>query len=223
MGLGTDFARLLLFALVGWTALGAIGVTISFRRGEHRQGRRNLAWVAAVWAIYISVLLTVSLRARPRVLLPGQEHCFDSLCFSVVRTEAVAGYVAPRGEQLVRVYLSIRNRSGKRSPGDSHLKIYLVDSRGRRWEQAGGLEGVHLSAPVAPEETITTAPVFKVADDADGLMLVLSHGRRLPYFLIFGDPDSVLHTPLHFSLPHQQALRGNGLLLDLTGLISRSI
>ena len=200
MGLGTGFARLLLYVLLGWTALGAIGVTISFRRGERRPGRRNLAWIIAIWVIYLSVLLTVSLRAKPHPLSPGQEHCFQSLCFSVVRTEIVPGYLATPGERLVRVYLRIANHSGKRSPGDSHLKLYLVDSSGRRWEQAAGLEGVHLSTAVGPGETVITAPVFRVAHDADGLTLVLSHGRRLPYLLIIGDPDSILHAPVHLSL-----------------------
>jgi hypothetical protein len=202
MGLGTGFARLLLFALLGWTALGAIGVTVSLRRGEQRQGRRNLAWIVGIWVIYISVLLTVSLRAKAPSVPAGQERCFNSLCFSIVRTETVPGYLPKRGEHLVRVSLRIANHSEKRSPGDSHLKLYLVDSRGRRWEQAAGLEGVHLATSVGPGETIITAPVFKVADDADGLTLVLTHGRMLPHLLIIGDPDSFLHAPMHFSVSH---------------------
>jgi predicted permease len=65
MGLGTGFARLLLFALMGWTALGAIGVTISLRRGERRQAGRNLIWIVAIWLVYLSTLLTVSVMAKP--------------------------------------------------------------------------------------------------------------------------------------------------------------
>ncbi|HEU4636641.1 MAG TPA: hypothetical protein VFS41_10715 [Edaphobacter sp.] len=200
MGIGTGFARLLLFALLGWTALGAIGVTISFHRGERRQGRRNLAWIVAVWLIYISGLVTVSLRAKPRSLAPGHEHCFDSLCYSVERTETVPGYLAKPGERLVRVSIRVTNRSGKSSSGDSKLRLYLMDSQGRRWEQAAGLQGVHLSTRIGKDDTYVSAPVFMVPDDAEELELVLTHGRRFPFLLMIGDPDSVLHPPVHFSL-----------------------
>lgn len=202
MGLGSGFARLLLFALLGWTALGTIGVTVSLRRGERVQGRRNLLWIIAIWLIYMSVLLTASLRAKSRALPPGQEHCFDSLCFSVLRTEIVPGYLEKPGEHLLRIYLRIANHSSKSIAGDSHLKLYLDDSNGRRWEQAAGLEGVHLSSTIGPGSSIITAPIFKVAEDADGLTLALSHGRRLPNLLIIGDPDSLLHPPVQFSIAH---------------------
>lgn len=202
MGIGTGFARLLLLALLGWTALGAIGVTVSFRRGERAQGRRNLLWIIGIWILYISILLIVSVKTKPRALPPGQEHCYESQCFSVVRTETVPGYLGRRGEHLLRVYLRISNHSGKSIAGDSHLKLYLVDSSGRRWEQAAGLQGVHLSSTIGAGSTAVTAPIFKVADDAYGLKLVLTHGRRLPYLLIIGDPDSMLHAPVQLSLAH---------------------
>ena len=79
MGIGAGFARLLLYALLGWTALGAIGVTISFRRGERFQGRKNLGWIAAIWIIYIGILLSVSLTPKPRVM-PPNIHFPSRLC-----------------------------------------------------------------------------------------------------------------------------------------------
>jgi hypothetical protein len=200
MGIGTGFARLLLVALLGWTALGAIGVTISFRRGERFQGRRNLGWIAAIWLIYIGILLAVSLAAKPRVVPRGQDYCFDSLCFSVVRTETVPGYLATRGERIVKVYIRIANHSDKRNSGDSHLKLYLVDANGRRWDEAPGLEGVHLSTPVGPRQTILSAPVFNVSHAAKGLRLVLTHDHSLSYLLLLGDTGSIFHSPTYFSL-----------------------
>lgn len=200
MGIGAGFARLLLYALLGWTALGAIGVTISFRRGERFQGRRNLGWIAAIWIIYIGILLTVSLTARPRVVPPGKDSCFDSLCFSVVRTETVPGYLATRGERIVKVYVRIANHSDKRNSGASHLKLYLVDSSGRRWDEAPGLGGVHLSTAVGPRQTVLSAPVFKVDHAAEGLRLVLTHDHSFPYLLLLGDSGSIFHGPTYFPL-----------------------
>ncbi|QHS53346.1 hypothetical protein [Edaphobacter sp. 12200R-103] len=200
MGIGAGFARLLLYALLGWTALGAIGVTISFRRGERFQGRKNLGWIAAIWIIYIGILLSVSLTAKPRVVLPGRDYCFDSLCFSVVRTETVPGYLGNRGERIVKVYVRITNHSDKRNSSDAHLKLYMVDARGRRWDEASGLEGVRLSTPVGPRQTVLTTPVFKVGPSAEGLRLVLTHDHNLPYLLLLGDTGSIFHGPAYLSL-----------------------
>lgn len=200
MGIGTGFARLLLVLLVGWTAIGAVGVTISFRRGDRIRGRRNMAWIGVIWLGYAAVLLAVSLTARPRIVPAGQEQCLDSLCFTVVGTESVPGYLARHGEKIVRVSLRIANHSDKRSPGDGHVEVYLVDSHGRRWDELPGLEGVHLSTPIGAKGMIVSAPVFKVPQDAEDLRLVLTHGHRLPYLLVIGDPDSLMHPLLSFSL-----------------------
>jgi hypothetical protein len=41
---------------------------------------------------------------------------------------------------------------------------------------------------------VTSEPVFKVAADATGLALVLTHGRGLPGVLTVGDRDSLFHS-----------------------------
>jgi hypothetical protein len=131
---------------------------------------------------------------------PGKDYCFDSLCFSVVRTETVPGYLATQGERVVKVYIRIANRSDKKNSGDSHLAFYLVDSRGRRWDTVPGLEGVRLSTPVGPHQTVLSTPVFKVDHAAEGLRLVLTHDHSLSYLLLLDDTGSLLHGPAYLSL-----------------------
>jgi hypothetical protein len=48
-------------------------------------------------------------------------------------------------------------------------------------------------AKVAGGGSIVSEPVFKVAGDATGLRLVLTHGRWQPGVLVIGDSDSWLH------------------------------
>jgi hypothetical protein len=70
---------------------------------------------------------------------------------------------------------------------------YLVDAQGRRWEESLGVNGVGLTAKVTGGGSVVSEPVFKVAANATGLGLVLTHGRWQPGVLVIGDSDSWLH------------------------------
>lgn len=202
MGMSGKWAELLLLILVGWTLVGALGVTLSYRRGERGHARRHLAWIGGIWLLYLAILLGTSLAAMPRSVSLGQEQCFDSLCFATIRADDIPGYLASHGEQIVRVSIRITNHAAKRSSGDKHLIAYLLDSRNRRWDEVQGLEGVRLSTPVGPGESVISTPVFKVADDAQHLRLIFTHGRRVPNLLLLGDRDSLLHPLVTVPLPH---------------------
>jgi hypothetical protein len=61
---------------------------------------------------------------------------------------------------------------------------------------------VGLTARVAGGDSIVSEPVFKVAGDATGLGLVLTHGWRQPGVLVIGDSDSLLHQHTVIRLGH---------------------
>jgi len=46
---------------------------------------------------------------------------------------------------------------------------------------------------VAGGDSVVSEPVFKVAADASGLGLVLTHGQWQPGLLVIGNSDSLLH------------------------------
>lgn len=193
-GTGISWAGLPL-VLTGWTLVGALGVTLSFRRKERSTARRHLGWIAGVWLLYLVVLLAVSLTAHPRSVLPGQPQCMGKLCFTVVQSEAMPGYLARNGERVLRVFIRISNRSPEKRLAEKGLEAYLVDSQDRRWYEVPGLQGIPLTTAVAPDASILSELVFKVPADATGLRLILTHGRGLPYALMLGDRDSLLHPP----------------------------
>lgn len=197
---GIGWAELLLLLLVGWTLIGILGVTVSVRRREHASARRNLIWIAGVWLIYLGILLSVSLTARPLLVAPGQEQRIGDLGFTVINTETRPGYLASHGERVLHVSIRIANHSRKNRQGDRWMMVYLVDSRNRRWSEIPGLQGIALSTTIAPGGSVITQPVFKVPADATGLRLVLTHGHRLPNLLLLGDRDSLLHPPVSVPL-----------------------
>jgi hypothetical protein len=184
--------ELLLLGLVGWTAIGVIGVGVSLWRGERQRVRRGVAWLIGVWVVYLCLLTGVSLGQGQRVVAMGEPQCFDDMCFRVTRVEEVPGFLIRDGRRLLRVSVQVTNK-GRKAQSEGLIRAYLLDGQGRRWEMSPGVNGVELTARVAGGESVVSEPVFKVAADASGLGLVLTHGRWQPGVLVVGDSDSLLH------------------------------
>jgi hypothetical protein len=184
--------ELLLLGLVGWTAIGVIGVGASARRGERQRVRRGVAWLVGVWVVYLCVVIGVSLGQGQRVVAMGEPQCFDEMCFRVIGVEEVPGFLIRDGRRLVRVSVKVTNR-GRKAKRDGLIRAYLVDGQGRRWEMSPGVNGVELTTRVAGGGSVVSEPVFKVAGDISGLGLVLTQGRWQPGVLVIGDSDSLLH------------------------------
>ncbi len=184
--------ELLLLGLVGWTAIGVVGVGVSARRGERERVRRGLGWLFGVWVVYLSVVIGVSLGQGQRVVAMGKPQCFDEMCFTVTRVEEVPGFLIRDGRRLLRVSVQVTNQ-GRKAQREGLIRAYLVDAQGRRWEMSQGVNGVELTTRVAGGASVVSEPVFKVAADASGLGLVLTHGRWQPGVLVIGDSDSLLH------------------------------
>ena len=190
--MGMKATELLLLGLVGWTAIGVIGVAVSLSRGERQRVRRGVGWLIGVWAVYLSVLIGVSLGQGQRVVAMGEPQCFGEMCFRVTRVEEVPGFLIRDGRRLLRVSVQVTNQ-GRKAQRDALIRAYLVDGQGRRWEMSPGVNGVELTARVAGGGSVMSTPLFKVAADASGLGLVLTHGRWQPGLLVIGDSDSLLH------------------------------
>jgi hypothetical protein len=188
-----NLREFLLVGMVGWTALGALGVSVSLVRREREKVLRGVTWIAGVWVVYLAMLVTVSLVQPQRVVAMGQEQCFDDMCFAVVGAEEVPGFLIRDGSRLVRVSVRVSNRGRGRPQSEGLIRAYLVDAQGRRWEESTGVGGVRLTARVAAGDSVVSEPVFKVAGDATGLELVFTHGWKQPGVLVIGDSDSWLH------------------------------
>jgi hypothetical protein len=192
MGVGMRVTELLLLGLVGWTVIGVVGVGVSVWRGEGQRVRRGVAGLVGVWVAYLCVLVGVSLGQRQRVVAIGEPQCFDEMCFTVTGVEEPPGFLILDGRRLVRVEVRVTNR-GRTAQSEGLIRTYLVDGQDRRWEELPGVNGVGLTARVSGGDSVVSEPVFKVAADATGLRLVLTHGRRQPGVLVIGDSDSWLH------------------------------
>jgi hypothetical protein len=188
-----NYRELLLLVLVGWTAVGAAGITISLVRREHRKAARHSLWIVAVWVVYMTILLGTSLRQPQKVVALGQDRCFDEMCFAATGVQELPGYLIRDGSRLIRVSVRISNHGKEKMQSEGLIRAYLIDRQGRRWEESTAVSGVQLTAKVAAGDSVMSQPVFKVPGDATGLGLIFTHGQRQPGVLVIGDSDSLLH------------------------------
>ena len=195
-GAGMKLTEVLLFGVVGWTAIGVVGTFVAWRQGgrqgERQRVRAGVLWMVGVWVVYLCVLVGVSLRQKQKVVALGEPQCFDEMCFTVSRVEEVPGSLIRDGRRLLRVTVLVTNH-GRSAESEGLIQAYLIDMQGRRWEESRGVNGVRLNARVGGGQTVLSEPVFKIAGDATGLRLVFTHGWKQPGVLVIGDSDSVLH------------------------------
>jgi hypothetical protein len=188
-----NLRELLMWALVGWTAIGILGIFVSLVRREQTGVARGLAWMAGVWVIYLGVLMGVSLTQPQRVVAMGEEQCFGEMCFAVVKVEEVPGFLIHDGSRLMRVSVQVRNKERRGAQSEGLIRAYLVDAQGRRWEESAGVNGIRLTTRVTAGDSVVSEPVFRVAGNASGLELVFTRGWRQPGALVIGNSDSWLH------------------------------
>jgi hypothetical protein len=188
-----NLRELLLLGVVGWTAIGTLGVSVSLARREREKAVQGAAWIVGVWVVYLTALMMVSLVQPQQVVAMRQEQCFDEMCFAVVEVDEVPGFLIRDGSRLVRVAVRVTNRGRGKAQSEGLMRAYLVDAQGRRWEESAGVNGVPLTAKVEAGDSVVSEPVFKVPHDATGLELVLTHGWKQPGVLVIGDSDSWLH------------------------------
>lgn len=184
----------ILFGVMGWTALGAVGVFRSLRNGRRTEAKRNLAWLAAVLGAYLVVLLLVSAIQPQKIVAMGQDQCYGLMCFTVSSVDEVPGLIAGDSSRVLRVTIRVSNR-GRSADEESLLQAYLVDSKSRVWEPLPGLSGNHLAGRVAGNSQMLSQPMFRVAQDSTGIGLVLTHGNWQRRRLVIGDSDSLGHRP----------------------------
>ncbi len=188
-----NFRELLLLVLMGWTAVGAIGVTVSLAKQERAKALRHFMWIVGVWVFYMTVLLWTSLTQPQKTVAIGQDQCFDEMCFAVMQVQELPGFLIQDGSRLIRVSVRISNHGKGKTQSEGLIQAYLIDKQGRKWAESTAVSGVRLTARVAAGDSVVSQPVFKVAKDATGLGLVFSHGQRQPGVLVIGDSDSLLH------------------------------
>jgi hypothetical protein len=175
-----DLLFILLFLASAGIWITAASMALSGAGG--RALRILRAWAMGFGA-YMAVVATTSLAGPRRVLRPGDPLCSDDWCLFVESaTRTVAG-----GRAEYRVNLRISSRALRVAQREKDAAVYLEDGFGRRYAPLRDPSAVPLDVRLEPGESIATARVFELPQNARAIGMVFRHEGGFPIgWLIIG-------------------------------------
>jgi hypothetical protein len=184
----TVFDLLFIAVFVATVALvGLAGLAALRRRRAHAIALlRRLGILAAV---YLAVLILVSLVSPRRVLNLGEEQCWDDWCIAVTNTRRERAQDA----QSYAVTLRVSSRARRRAQRERGVRVYLMDNRGRCYDAVPDAAEVPFDILLEPQEAVDLRRVFHLAADAEDPVLVVAHEGWFPGLFIIGDSGSLFH------------------------------
>ena len=180
----------LFLLLVVTAAIVVVSAAVAAVRGRRPSALRTLMRLGIAAAIYMLVVLTVSLATPRRNYRVGDTQCFDDWCIAV--THALR---ATRTTMVVGLRLSSRaKRVAQRELG---TVVYLTDPAGHRYDPVIDARATPLDALLQPGQAVETRRIFMVPSDARGLSLVYTHEGGFPIgFFIIGENEWAHGPPL---------------------------
>jgi hypothetical protein len=159
--------------------------------GRHRRALRILARLGACAAVYLAVVILVSIVSPRRIYHRGDTQCFDDWCIAVVGS----GQDSPRDPYIVTLRLSSR---AKRVPmGEKGTVVYLEDGSGRRYDPVSRPDDIPFDILLQPGDSVTTSRAFDAPITARGLGLVYTHEGGFPiWWLIIGEGGWLSKPPI---------------------------
>ena len=115
------------------SVIAGIGVLILVGTGRRFTAWKILMRAGAVWCVYFVLLGVSDLLANPLVVAPGQDRCFDEMCFAVMNARTLSSPAQTSTGRKLYV-LTIRVTS---------------HSRGRAQSEGGNKAGVHIGHNIA--------------------------------------------------------------------------
>jgi hypothetical protein len=203
------------------TLIGCVGaiLAVAFTLMTHRLrtawriGRLMLVWVG----LYIAVLLAVSFTSPQHILDPGQEHCFDEMCFSVrdvitAKTWGTGPHPMTAHGRYYVLTVQLHNAAKRVPQRPDSAMMWIADQQGRQYtdwvnaqetpeEPLGGMITAQQIwyRRLEPGESMTHTIAFDLPVDAAQPSLVITEGSG-PTLLIIGDENSFFHSKTAFRL-----------------------
>ena len=190
----------LLFIVVVLGSVAALGAAVvQAFRGRARRSIELVTVVCLCLAMYIGIVILVSLVSPQRVQGIGDTRCSDDWCIAVV---AVTRSPLPGGtEYSVAFRLSSRARGVPQR--ENGVVVYLVDGTGGRYLAEQDPATVPFNVVLQPGQTVTTSRSFRVLGEKDILGVVVGRegSNAIPGRFIIGDDGSLFHRPAIVPIP----------------------
>jgi hypothetical protein len=209
----TIFDLVFILVFLGTVAV-LVWVLIAAVRGFRMKALRRLLALGSYLAIYLAIVVMVSLLSPRKEFRIGQDECFDDWCMAVEKAEFAsavgqgAARISTRGVFCIAT-LRVSSRALGRAQAAPDAAVHLLDDRGRiyyaspegqqAYERSFG-SSIPLGSRLEPGSSFQSVRVFELPADADNLGLVVEHGGWPGRFII-GDASSLLHKRTVILLP----------------------
>ena len=209
----TLFDLLFILVFLG-TAAGIVWIFIIALRGFRARALGMLLRLSSFLAVYLSIVVVVSLLSPRKELRVGQDECFDDWCLAVdnvhFSTSAGGGaFRTPAQGIFYFVRLRVSSRALGRAQAAPDAAVYLLDEHGRTFEpspegqrayESANGKSIPLGTRLLPGASFQSVIVFDVPKGVGPIGLVVSHGGWPGRFII-GDSNSLLHKKRVILLP----------------------
>ncbi len=175
----------LLFMLLTLAAvLGLATAALQAIRGRSQAAVRIVRRVLVAAGAYLVIVATVARLGPRRDYRVGDQRCFDDWCIAVVDAQPSA---TPSSTRYV-VFLRLSNRAKRTPMGEKGTVVYLMDSRGRRFDPIPDPKAIPFDTLLQPGASLVVERRFNVPPDAQDLGLVYTHEGGFPIgWLVVGE------------------------------------
>ena len=111
------------FIVIVFASLAMLAVVILIAlRGRLRQAVKLLAMIGVCLALYLGVIVVVSLASPPRVMALGEDRCFDDWCLAV---DDIARSESPTRTEYT-VTLRVSNRARRAPQRENGIVVAML-------------------------------------------------------------------------------------------------
>ena len=126
MVIHSDSVGMMLPFVVAFLVLTSVGM---LAQGKFRQGAKALRALAGLVAVYVVVVMAVSLLTPQKIGSAGQAYCMDIWCIGIEKVSPIPA----RNQIAYKVDVRIFSDAETVKTSGKGFSLFLVDERGRRF------------------------------------------------------------------------------------------
>lgn len=151
-----------------------ISCLVSALRGQRARAARRLRTLGLAAAVYMGIVIGVSLFTPRAVLAVGEDQCSDDWCIAVQDA-------SPMGDSAVAVTFRVASRALRVTQRERFVVAYVQDGAGRRYDADPVLDQPGFDVELGPGAYVNTRRVFRVPRGASGLGVIITREGDVPF------------------------------------------
>ena len=159
--------------------------------GKFRRGAKALRASAGLVAVYVVVLMAVSLLTPQKIGSAGQAYCMDIWCIGIEKVSPIPA----RNQIAYKVDVRIFSDADTVKTSGKGFSLFLVDERGRRFPMVKDPSVIPFALSLDPGQSVNTSLTFVTRPDARELFLTVDSPIFWGARLCFACDGSLLHKP----------------------------